>query len=289
MPADDSLNVDAKKFPFLVMSGMSPEEKSGLIAKLEGESRTISLKFASLIATTGLALERCHVTAENLKLFLGSYSVKQIAESISSSDTITEAMTKVSIGNYWSFFNYELLEMVIATYCKSTDVIDHLEAYKSDFQVYCTRRLFEIPAILFENSSDSMLKFYIKTDNNFTVSVNDIKNIQLIVSKMLDVRPLYLIDVQKGCVKLNFGCFKNFEEIFPLESRDEIRRSLSQLPAVEYLQCGEVKIPTNHPVSTSAVFTGETVQEGPEKASQDTSEDSDMYRAELSDEEQAGM
>jgi hypothetical protein len=271
------------------MSGMSPEEKSGLIAKLEGESKEISLKFASLVATTGLALERCHITAENLKLLLGSYSVKQIAESISSSDTVTEAMTKVSVGNYWSFFNYELLEMVIATYCKSTDVNEHLEAYKSDFRVYCTRRLFEIPAILFENSSDSMLKFYIKTDNNFTVSVNDIKNIQLIVSKMLDVRPLYLINVQKGCVNLSFGCFKNFEELFPLERHEEIRQSLSQLPAVEYLECGEMKIQTNLSVSASTVSTGKTVHEGPEGDSRDTPERSHTCQAELSDEELSGM
>lgn len=240
-----TIYLTAKKFPYLIMSKLTPDETSRLIAKLEGETRTIELRFANLVATVGQALERSHATADKLKLFLDSCGMKELADCINSSEVITEAIRKISRGHYWSFFNYELFEIMTTTFCKSKDVISHLDSYKSDFRVYCMRRLFEMPAIVFEKAipdSDSVLKFYIKIDSNFTVSVNDIKNIQHLISKMLDVHPLYLIDVKDGCVELHFGCLKSMQELFPHDGHEKMRKSLAQLQAVEYLQCGDMKI-----------------------------------------------
>lgn len=217
--------------------------------------------------------------------------MKQLADCIDSSEDITETMLKISRGNYWSFFNYELFEMMTTTFCKSKDVIDHLDSYKSYFQVYCMRRL---PAIIFEAmpNSDSVLKFYIKIDSNFTVSVNDIKNIQHVISKMLDVNPLYLIDVKDGCVELHFGCFKDIHEVFPLGRHEDIRKYLAQLQAVEYLQCREMKIelartdlPETTTAHTASIMDG-NLQEGSEIPQ--VPDDGNTCGAEISAEELPG-
>lgn len=236
---------------------MTAEEKMLLIAKLEGESKTISLNFGMLVSTVGQDLERSGTTTQDLKLFLLSSSMKSVAGVIGSSETITEAMTKLSSGNYWTFINYELFERMTTALCKSGEIFTLLHSYITAFKVYCKRRLFEVPAIVFENAtpnSDSLLRFYVKIDKNFSVSVNDIKNIQYEISKVLDVYPLYLIDVNEGCVELTFGCLKSTEEeVFPEEKHEELQRNLTQLRVIKCLRCGKYKLKMTSETVTSEV------------------------------------
>lgn len=224
---------------------MTPDEKSRLIAKLEGESKTIRFKFGRLVTTIGQDLHKSDTTVQDIKLFLGNCGLKHVADSFDSSDSVIEVLTKISEGDYWTFFNYELFESMVTTFsfCKSDEVIRRVHLYKAEFKVYCQRRLFEVPAVVFEHfmpDQDSVLKFYVKIDRKFTVSVDDIKNIQHEMSKMLDADPLYLIDVKDGCIELTFGCFKSSEEeLFPEEKRGEIRCDLAELKVILNVRCGK--------------------------------------------------
>ena len=196
-----------------------------MIAKLEVESNIIHHKFATLVTNVAGAMEKSGTSIESLKLFFHTCGMTKLADSVRPTDKVAEVFSKVTTGNYWTFFNYELLESVINTFCKEDESITvDLDSYITSFKSYCERRLYEVPAPSLKTdmpNSGPMLKFHIKLDKNFNVSVNDIKNIQHVISKLLDIKHLYLVNITAGCIELTFQCFKEFDAVFPVRKHEE--------------------------------------------------------------------
>lgn len=163
-----------------------------MIAKLEMETKTILRKFATLVSTVGRTMEESGVSIQNLKLFFTGCGMNLLAERIHHTDTISEVMNMAEKRKYWTFFDYELLESILVTFCETEEPL--LNAYKADFKVYCQRRLFAVPAIVSENassSSDEVLRFIV-LDENFPISTERAKMLQHSMSILLNVHTLYL-------------------------------------------------------------------------------------------------
>lgn len=223
---------------------LTPEQKLSLITRLERETKSILQKFGILLGLVGQTMDKSAIGTQHLKLFFNGCGMQQLAESINHAESSSAAMNMATTEKYWTFFNYELLESMITTLCKAEE--PRLNSYKADFKVYCKRRLVAVPAIISENASpgsDDVLRFTIMLDRNFSISINDVKSLQHMISELLNVRPLYLIGIRDGSVELTFGCFKKFGEVFPEGRREEIALKLAE-HKVKLLQCGTLELKT---------------------------------------------
>ena len=204
-----------ERFPLLKckVKDLSPQEKDELLARLNQESEDMLQSFARLVGRTVSYLIKHGVTTLELKAFFTHFEMVDLAESIESNDAIPEVMIKVKQGKYWNFFNYELLENMIRCYCKENDqsIIVDLQKYISDFKNYCERRLSEVPAgVLTVNLAGITSKsFKIKLDEMFAIDskLAVFKRVQYNIQKVLKMQPLFLVDVQSGCVELTFRYF----------------------------------------------------------------------------------
>ena len=219
---------------------MTAYETSRLLARLKAESTEIKHKFGTLVAITGKSLENSQTTTANLKMLFNTCA-EELADIIESKDTIPEVMSKATRGKYWTFFNYTLLESVINAYCES--LTEKLKSYKSDFQDYCKRRLYEVPCDVLQaelppNDSQSIL--CVKLDDTFSIAkpVSDFLEIQHRLSKILDVEHLHLIHIKEGCIELTFRYFTKENIILSIVT-DENKQICLQNLGVLWLSSGE--------------------------------------------------
>ena len=111
----------------------------------------------------------------------------------------------LELWNYWSFFDYEFLSIIIDRFC--SDLKSELQAYISSFKEYCERRICEIPSDVFKKREDDDYNLYVKCDHNFDKdTVKNVKDLECHLSDLLDTE-LYLLGVEEGCLKLQFSCF----------------------------------------------------------------------------------
>ena len=198
------------KFPLLhvdVLKEMGESDRDELLTRLNEETKSLCLSFGGLVGHTEKSLQCSDVKAENLITFFQNSELEDLASSIHSSDSIPVVMSKVKKGGYWNFFNYEVLESMIRYYCEGT--IKHLEEYISKFQVYCQRRVSEVPVDALEGDISSARVFKVKMDDRFmpSSSLGSIKQVQFKIQQILNRKPIVLVSVSEGCLQLYFRYF----------------------------------------------------------------------------------
>ena len=226
----------SKELPYLKVHNMTSEEKERLIASLKVQSKVMKAKFAALVTKVGISLRN----SNSLNVFaLASFftnagsGYKELAECIKTTTSIFDALDEVGSKNYWTFYNYEILKVIIDEFCKEDkNVTECLTNYLSQYKEYCKRRLAEVPIddlnVNIPPSPERAL--YLKLDDYFHfVCLNDIKEIQSLISSLLGFQQLSLVEVEEGCIELTF---KIFEEINNLVVYDQ---------EVKWLHCGMQK------------------------------------------------
>ena len=245
---------NAENFPYLKqdIKKLTPEEKDELLTKLTRESKNIRLSFAGLVSSTEMCLQsNPNITAENLKTFLSC--LKELGQSIESSHTIPEIMRKVGQGNYWSFFNYELLEKLIHQFCaESEKVIEKLKRYISDFKKYCQRRVSEVPHRTLKSKrtkSRNSYDFTLKMDKIFSIQrtkLDVLKEVQLNIQIILNLGgPVLLTNVKGGCIELSFRYFTS-NRVFPLSEREKAALAEMNVKWLRYEDSSEAETETKH-------------------------------------------
>ena len=143
-------------FPCLDLSKMSKEEETQLHQRLYNESVTMMDRFQYLFSATIESLKQrkvpvkellCHLvglgslppTYDDLNLPL----FRQQFPELKKSKTIDEAM--LEIGNYCSFFNFRVIEHIIAKLGTRQDK-ENLSKYREEFNKYAERHVFECPS-----------------------------------------------------------------------------------------------------------------------------------------------
>ena len=143
--------------------------------------------------------------------------------------------------NYFSFFNYQLIEHIIKALGTKEDKAK-LQKYKDDFNQYAKRRIFECPPDFGTLNDDAdHADIFVKVDSQYeNYTVAEIEGFRQKLSKILHLSSqgiLRLCRVDKGCFQLLFQvpAFVQ-QEIFPLSRKQE--NALAAMGVIR-LACGE--------------------------------------------------
>ena len=185
----------------LSLVGLSEEKKESLKVRLENESREMKNKFGVLVTKTRTSLLSKAGIVQGLKcLIANSDYYEKVYNKIKKVKKFDKLILLLS--DHWSFFDFGLLELVIQSFCID-DRMGDLDTYKEAFEVYCKRRLSEVPDKFLKEGSYSD-SFCLKLDENFTyrnTTLLDIKRLQYKLSKLLKME-LVLLHFKEGCLEL---------------------------------------------------------------------------------------
>ena len=191
---------------------MSEGERARLIAQLQVESNEMQDKFAMLVDKTREELERQNKTGQDFQVLVKHCHKSKLYHIFQKHNSIKTIFLKLS--DYWSFFDYEFLGMIISHYCQS--LIANLDSYIEHFKAYCQRRLCEIPIDVFKTKQAHKNNLYIKCDENFEeFKLIDLKTIEIKLSKLLD-KELYILRIDEGCIEVVFNSLIEMDDVFPL-------------------------------------------------------------------------
>ena len=144
------------------------------------------------------------------------------------------------LNDYFSFFNYQLIEHIIKSLGTDEDKAE-LQRYKKDFNQYAKRRIFECLPEFGPVSDADHADIFVKVDSQYeNYTVAEIEEFRHALSEILRVSSqgiLRLCRVDKGCFQLMFQVPSLVQhKIFPLSTEQE--RALAAV-AVIRLTCGE--------------------------------------------------
>jgi len=223
-------------FLCLNVSGLTHDQQHELRSRLRVESQEIMIRFQHLLSTVYESLRKRKVCVERLVthlLSLGSFdpvpkdSQKPLLKTFSKELWEAESIEKVLfiINDYFSFFNYHVLEHIVNRLGTDQDKIE-LQTYKKDFHQYSKRRIFECPPVYGPISDADHVILDLKLDTAYDqFTVEELENFRCRLSRLFCVLPqtvLRLCRVEKGCLQLIFQV-PSFvqQEIFPLSSEQE--------------------------------------------------------------------
>ena len=222
-------------FKYLNLKELSDQEKQQLRGKLYGDSVNIMKKFQVLFSATTKSLKRRNVSiTEILCHLVGLGSLKPTFKDqdlpfrcqlpgLRNAKNVDEVM--LCIGDYCSFFNFQMLECIIDSLGTDQDKVN-LSKYKEEFCEYAERHVFKCPAEVGKMSKEDHAEMFIKLDDTYENCT--VGNLHLFVRKLQEVlntssiSGLKLCRIEPGCLKLTFQLpFSILQDIFPLSSEQE--------------------------------------------------------------------
>lgn len=188
-------------FKYMRTDDLSGNERQRLIGRLEGESQSIRFEFATLVHNTETELHQRNISPARLvhKFYYYDASLKS---EFSEDDSIEQVFYIAN--DYWSFFNYDLLEYVIKIF-KLGDIDAMLKQYVVNFRAYCKRRLCECPGTVAGSYNESGRRIVLKLDDKMSVqrsTLQDLRRLQDQASKVTGVNVMQLLTIEEGCLHL---------------------------------------------------------------------------------------
>ena len=243
--------------PYLDPSEVTPERQQVLRTRLRTESKRINMQFQYLVSSTLTSLQKQHVTVCDFLPHLMTFGTDepvlkdsqapvfdQRLSDLEKTDSISEVF--MGLRDYMSFFNYHLIEHIINVLGTEEDKAE-LKKYKTNFQQYAKRRVYECPPQYGPVSKVGHFDIVVKVDSRYeNYTLAEIEDFSLELSDVLGVSSkgvLRLCCIQKGCFQLTFQV-PSFvqQEIFPLSR--ELERHLAAKGVIR-LTCGEYQFPEN--------------------------------------------
>ena len=241
----------ASSFPYLNLSGLTSEQRQELKIRLQIDSQKIMIRFQELVSATIESLIRRNVPQKKLfshvmtlRAFDPVFKEPQVPlfrhrfEELKAANTIYDIFQVLN--DYFSFFNYQLIEHIIKALGAKKDKA-RLRKYKEDFIRYAERRIFECPPEFGPVSDADHADIFVKVDSHYDdCTVGQIERFRHKLSEILQVfsqGSLRLCRVDKGCFQLRFQvpAFVQ-QEIFPL-SREQEEALAAE--SIIMLICGE--------------------------------------------------
>ena len=206
-----------QRFPYLKAETLTTEQREELIGKLTVESEDMRSKFAILVGLMNSSLQDNKISVSKLKVTFKYLELNELVEVLHDETDMNEAIFKA--GDFLSFFDYETVKAIIKTHC--ADLQQKMESYESDFEIYCRRRLCEVPVdCLKAGVLSKTSNLYVKIDKNFKIKLSEVKRIEIRLSYLLG-KFLNLLKVEKGCIKLVFNYLGRIKVTLPLNSQQE--------------------------------------------------------------------
>ena len=209
------------------------------------------IRFQELVSATIESLIRRNVSQDKLVSYvmtLGAFDpvlkepqlpvFRYCFKELKAANTIYEIF--MVLNDYFSFFNYQLIEHIIKSLGTEEDKAE-LQRYKKDFNQYAKRRIFECLPEFGPVSDADHADIFVKVDSQYeNYTVAEIEEFRHALSEILRVSSqgiLRLCRVDKGCFQLMFQVPSLVQnKIFPLSTEQE--KALAAV-AVIRLTCGE--------------------------------------------------
>ena len=242
-------------FPYLKVSGLTPEQQEGLRIGLCVESEDIVRKFGHLHSRVYESLRQRDVPVERLVVHLSSLgafdpvskdSQKPVLQTFSQELQNAKSIENVllAIKDYFSFFNYHVIEHIVDELGTDQDRVE-LQNYEKEFDKYSKRRVYECPPVYGPLSDADHADLVVKLDSVYEkFTVKELKKFQYRLSRIFCVTPqsvLRLCRVEEGCLQLIFRVPSFVQQIFPLSSEQE---SALAAEGVIRLTCGDYQFAT---------------------------------------------
>ena len=242
-------------FPYLNLSGLTHEQQQELKGRLRFESREIMMRFQELVSATIKSLITRNIPLDELVshiMTLGAFDpvfkesqvplFQYCFQRLEAADTIPKVF--LVLKDYFSFFNYDIIEHVITVLGTNEDKAN-LQSYKETFDRYAKRRIYECGPHFGPVSDTDHADVFVKVDSRYdNYTVEEIKGFCNKLSDVLRVSSqgvLRLCRVEKGCFQLTFQMPLFVQrEIFPL-SRKQTRTLKAE--GVIKLICDEYQFP----------------------------------------------
>ena len=142
-------------FPYLDISKLDEDDKEDLMQQLSQDTSDMIMSFAKLFDETCVSLQEREISVQRVvvrALSLGAYESQAIQKPLLSEDekelksckTVDEVF--IVLRPHMSFFNFELLKHI--TDCKklcSENDRERMDEYIGKFDVFCKRKVFEVP------------------------------------------------------------------------------------------------------------------------------------------------
>ena len=251
----NTINTDptsvTSSFPYLKVSGLTPEQQEGLSIRLCVESEDIVHKFWRLHSRVYESLRERSVPVGRLVAHLLSLrafdpvykdskkpALQSFIKQLRSAGSIEDVL--FIIRDYFSFFNYHVIEHIVEGLGTDQDRAE-LQNYKTEFDEYSKRRVYECPPEYGPKSDAEHVDLVVKVDSVFEeFTVKELKKFQYRLVRIFCVSSqsvLRLCQVEEGCLQLIFQV-PSFvqQEIFPLSSEQE---SALAAEGVIRLTCGD--------------------------------------------------
>ena len=242
--------------PYLNASGLTEVQKSILVGRLLDESQKMLLAFQRLVSTARRSLIQQNIPPEDLMAELMSLDafdpvLNKAKISLTHTPVFRECQKELqatksinavffTVKDYFSFFNYKIIEHIIEVFGTSDDQ-EELQKYKETLERYCKRRVFECPPHIYGSRSESgraclVLK---KDDVLSNFSMNELRVFQYKLCQILQVteHTLQLLSVEEGCLQLTFQIPSFVQQlVFPLPE-DQLKSLKAE--GVLVLMCGD--------------------------------------------------
>ncbi len=249
-PKKKSSSDSTVRFPYLNLSDLDEDNRIDLEDRLVDDTREMILQFATFTAMIRSSLNDLQVPLEDIKcsiLSLEAFSEKIGAKVLDEKDREEIKSAKsvagvfITLCNYVSFFNYDIIEHIIKLY-GSADDHERLKEYVCAFNTFSERNVFEVPASVFSVSkSRTTAKVFALKCTQRVYSLEGVQSMKRKIAKVLGLKPLslQLCSIKKGCVELHFLISSDVaNRIFPVSPAHE--SALSDI-GVRFLFCEEVE------------------------------------------------
>ena len=217
------------------------------------------MQFQKLVSATILSLEKQQIPLTRLVshlMTLGAFdpvykegeqtpAFHHHFKELQTADTVPKVF--LVLADYFSFFNWHIIEHIITVLGTGEDN-DNLQRYKTQFDQYAKRRIYECLPQFGSVSATDHADVFVKVDlryENYTVT--EIERFRCQLSELLHISPqgvLRLCRVEKGCFQLTFQVPSFVQrEIFPLSQEQEevlAEKGVIRLTCVDYQFLAEV-------------------------------------------------
>ena len=250
-------------FPYLNLSGLTHEQQQELKGRLWSESQKIMIRFQELVSATIKSFQRRCVPLDELVshvMTLGAFDpvfkepqvpvFRFCFQELKAADTIPKVF--MVLNDYFSFFNYHIIEHIIKELGTEEDKAE-LQKYKKDFNQYAKRRIFECLPEFGPVSDADHADVFVKVDSQYdNYTVAQIESFRHKLSEILQVSSqgiLRLCRVDKGCFQITFQVPSFVQhEVFPLPREQE--KALKAQGVIK-LTCGEYQFTDDAAQETS--------------------------------------
>ena len=230
---------------------LSSSEQDELVAKLYDDQESMILQFGSLVTETCYSIQKripidlFRVSILTLKAYEPAPGERDQSLLGKNSEEIKAAKSIADIfailAPYMNYLSYEILKYIIKVHGTSDDHVK-LKDYKEKLNIFCERRIFEVPLLesgsYTSNTCPNQVKFVVKFDIPEGTTGKEFLRIRKQVAKILHVNlaAFLICGVDTGCVQITFLVPKFVaQELFPLSH--EQTSALVKNASVIRLEC----------------------------------------------------